>query len=209
MGHKVLGQSPYLYRPSVGRRSPLAIIQEVSKWNKLRQAVKRQTSRKRVAKVGEVRGRFTVVPKSPNSPKVGNTRGRFTVVPRSPLKVGETRGRFTVVPRSPPKVGETRGRFTLLARSVRNVARPPSLINIYRKIEANILNLEDQVTNMRRRLRKNFEMNNLENKIYNMEQKLANHKKAINSKIKPLENKLEAAHKEAANLKKKINSARP
>ena len=190
MGHSVLDQPPGRYRPSIGRRSPLATIQEVSKWNKLRQAVKRQTNRKRVAKVGD-------------------TRGRFTVVPRSPLKVGETRGRFTVVPRSPPKVGETRGRFTLLARSVRNVARPPSLINIYRKIEANILNLEDQVTNMRRRLRKNFEMNNLENKIYNMEQKLANHKKAINSKIKPLENKLEAAHKEAANLKKKINSARP
>ena len=173
MGHTVKGQTPRLYRPSVGRRSPLATIREVSKWNTLRQAVRRQTSRKRVAKIGEVRGRFTVVP------------------------------------RSPPKVGETRGRFTLLARSVRNVARPPSLVNIYRKIEANILNLEDQVTNMRRRLRKNFEMNNLENKIYNMEQKLANHKKAINSKIKPLENKLEAAHKEAANLKKKINSARP
>ena len=168
MGHKVLGQSPYLYRPSVGRRSPLAIIREVSKWNKVRQAVKRQTNRKRVAKIGEVRGRFTVVAKSPN-----------------------------------------RGRFTLVSSTTRSVARPPSLINIYRKIEANILNLEDQVTNMRRRLRKNFEMNNLENKIYNMEQKLANHKKAINSKIKPLENKLEAAHKEAANLKKKINSVRP
>ena len=168
MGHKVLGQSPYLYRPSVGRRSPLAIIREVSKWNKVRQAVKRQTNRKRVAKIGEVRGRFTVVPKSPN-----------------------------------------RGRFTLVSSTTRSVARPPSLINIYRKIEANILNLEDQISNTRKRLRKNFEMNNLENKIYNMEQKLANHKKAINSKIKPLENKLEAAHKEAANLKKKINSVRP
>jgi hypothetical protein len=187
MGHSVLDQPPGRYRPSIGRRPPLATIQEVSKWNKLRQAVKRQTNRKRVAKVGEVRGRFTVVPKSPNSPKVGNRRGRFTVVPKSP----------------------NRGRFTVVSNTTRSVARPPSLVNIYRKIEANILNLEDQVTNMRRRLRKNFEMNNLENKIYNMEQKLANHKKAINSKIKPLENKLEAAHKEAANLKKKINSARP
>ena len=187
MGHLVLDQPPGRYRPSVGRRTPLPTIREVSKWNKLRQAVKRQTNRKRVAKVGETRGRFTVVPKSPNSPKVGNRRGRFTVVARSP----------------------NRGRFTVVSNTMRSVARPPSLVNMYRKIEANILNLEDQVTNMRRRLRKNFEMNNLENKIYNMEQKLANHKKVMNSKIKPLENKLEAAHKEAANLKKKINSARP
>jgi len=161
MGHKVLGQSPYLYRPSVGRRSPLATIREISKWNKLRQAVKRQTNRKRVAKVGEVRGRFTVMAKSPNSPKVGNRRGRFTLV-----------------------------------------ARPPSLVNMYRKIEANILNLEDQVTNMRRRLRKNLNLNKLENKIYN-------HQQTINAQVKPLENKLAAAYKEAANLKKKINSARP
>jgi predicted RNase H-like nuclease (RuvC/YqgF family) len=161
MGHKVLGQSPYLYRPSVGRRSPLATIREISKWNKLRQAVKRQTNRKRVAKVGEVRGRFTVMAKSPNSPKVGNRRGRFTLV-----------------------------------------ARPPSLVNMYRKIEANILNLEDQVTTMRRRLRKNLNLNKLENKIYN-------HQQTINAQVKPLENKLAAAYKEAANLKKKINSARP
>ena len=160
MGHKVLGQSPYLYRPSVGRRSPLATIREISKWNKLRQAVKRQTNRKRVAKVGEVRGRFTVMAKSPNSPKVGNRRGRFTVV-----------------------------------------ARPPSLVNMYRKIEANILNLEDQVTNMRRRLRKNLNLNKLENKIYN-------HQQTINAQVKPLENKLAAAYKVAANIKKKINSAR-
>jgi hypothetical protein len=173
MGHKVLGQSPYLYRPSVGRRSPLATIREISKWNKLRQAVKRQTNRKRVAKVGEVRGRFTVMAKSPNSPKVGNRRGRFTVVPKSP----------------------NRGRFTL-------VSRPPSLVNMYRKIEANILNLEDQVTTMRRRLRKNLNLNKLENKIYN-------HQQTINAQVKPLENKLAAAYKEAANLKKKINSARP
>jgi len=202
----VLDQPPGRYRPSVGRRTPLPTIREVSKWNKLRQAVKRQTNRKRVAKVGETRGRFTVVPKSPNSPKVGNRRGRFTVVPKSPNspKVGNRRGRFTVVAKSP-----NRGRFTVVSNTMRSVARPPSLVNMYRKIEANILNLEDQVTNMRRRLRKNFEMNNLENKIYNMEQKLANHKKVMNSKIKPLENKLEAAHKEAANLKKKINSARP
>lgn len=161
MGHKVLGQSPYLYRPSVGRRSPLATIREISKWNKLRQAVKRQTNRKRVAKVGEVRGRFTVVPKSPN-----------------------------------------RGRFTLVSSTTRSIARPPSLVNMYRKIEANILNLEDQVTNMRRRLRKNLNLNKLENKIYN-------HQQTINAQVKPLENKLAAAYKEAANLKKKINSARP
>ena len=161
MGHKVLGQSPYLYRPSVGRRSPLATIREISKWNKLRQSVKRQTNRKRVAKVGEVRGRFTVVPKSPN-----------------------------------------RGRFTLVSSTTRSIARPPSLVNMYRKIEANILNLEDQVTNMRRRLRKNLNLNKLENKIYN-------HQQTINAQVKPLENKLAAAYKEAANLKKKINSARP
>jgi len=157
----VLGQSPYLYRPSVGRRSPLATIREISKWNKLRQSVKRQTNRKRVAKVGEVRGRFTVVPKSPN-----------------------------------------RGRFTLVSSTTRSIARPPSLVNMYRKIEANILNLEDQVTNMRRRLRKNLNLNKLENKIYN-------HQQTINAQVKPLENKLAAAYKEAANLKKKINSARP
>ena len=161
MGHKVLGQSPYLYRPSVGRRSPLATIREISKWNKLRQSVKRQTNRKRVAKVGEVRGRFTVVPKSPN-----------------------------------------RGRFTLVSSTTRSIARPPSLVNMYRKIEANILNLEDQVTNMRRRLRKNLNLNKLENKIYN-------HQQTINAQVKPLENKLAAAYKEAANLKKKINSVRP
>jgi len=161
MGHKVLGQSPYLYRPSVGRRSPLATIREISKWNKLRQSVKRQTNRKRVAKVGNRRGRFTVVPKSPN-----------------------------------------RGRFTLVSSTTRSIARPPSLVNMYRKIEANILNLEDQVTNMRRRLRKNLNLNKLENKIYN-------HQQTINAQVKPLENKLAAAYKEAANLKKKINSARP
>jgi multidrug efflux pump subunit AcrB len=161
MGHKVLGQSPYLYRPSVGRRSPLATIREISKWNKLRQAVKRQTNRKRVAKVGEVRGRFTVMAKSPN-----------------------------------------RGRFTLVSSTTRSIARPPSLVNMYRKIEANILNLEDQVTTMRRRLRKNLNLNKLENKIYN-------HQQTINAQVKPLENKLAAAYKEAANLKKKINSARP
>lgn len=180
MGHLVLDQPPGRYRPSIGRRSPLATIREISKWNKLRQAVKRQTNRKRVAKVGEVRGRFTVVPKSPNSPKVGNRRGRFTVVPKSP----------------------NRGRFTLVSSTTRSIARPPSLVNMYRKIEANILNLEDQVTNMRRRLRKNLNLNKLENKIYN-------HQQTINAQVKPLENKLAAAYKEAANLKKKINSARP
>lgn len=190
MGHTIKGQTPRLYRPSVGRRSPLATIQEILKSNELRQAVKLQTNRRMPAKIGEM-------------------RGRFRVVPRSPPKIGETRGRFTVVPRSPPKVGETRGRFTLLARSVRNVARPQSLLNMYRKIEANILKIEDQIGNTRKRLRKNFEMNNLENKIYNIEQKLVSHKKAINSKIKPLANKLDAAYKEAATLKKKINSASP
>lgn len=161
MGHLVLDQPPGRYRPSIGRRSPLATIREISKWNKLRQAVKRQTNRKRVAKVGEMRGRFTVVPKSPN-----------------------------------------RGRFTLVSSTTRSIARPPSLVNMYRKIEANILNLEDQVTNMRRRLRKNLNLNKLENKIYN-------HQQTINAQVKPLENKLAAAYKEAANLKKKINSARP
>ena len=161
MGHLVLDQPPGRYRPSVGRRTPLPTIREVSKWNKLRQAVKRQTNRKRVAKVGETRGRFTVVPKSPN-----------------------------------------RGRFTLVSSTTRSIARPPSLVNMYRKIEANILNLEDQVTNMRRRLRKNLNLNKLENKIYN-------HQQTINAQVKPLENKLAAAYKEAANLKKKINSVRP
>ena len=162
MGHTVKGQTPRLYRPSVGRRSPLATIREVSKWNTLRQAVRRQTSRKRVAKIGEVRGRFTAVARSPNR----------------------------------------RGRFEVVSNTTRIVARSPSLVNKHRKIESNILNLEDQVRDLRRQLRKNLNMNKLENKIYN-------HQRIINAKMKPLENKLEAAHKEAANLKKKINSARP
>ena len=181
MGHDVLKQPPWSYRPSVGRPSPLPTIREVSKWNKVRQSVRRQTNRKRAAKVGERRGNSSIASKFP--------------------KVGETRGRFTGVDGFFPNSPTRRGRFTIVSNTTRSVAKSPSLINKHRKIESNISNLEDQVRDLRRQLRKNLNMNKLENKIYN-------HQQTINAKVKPLENKLAAAYKVAANIKKKINSAR-
>ena len=168
MGHDVLKQPPWSYRPSVGRPSPLPTNREVSKWNKVRQAVRQQTNRKRAAKIGEVRGRFSVVTSTTRTvarPRSPNRRGRFTVVSSTTRTVAK----------SPSLINKHRkieSNISNLEDQVRDLRRQ------LRK-NLNMNKLENKIYNHQQTI--NAKVKPLENKLAAAYKVAANIKKKINS----------------------------
>lgn len=146
------------------------------------------------------------------------------------LFLTKTRGRFTLEKSASPKVQErwkkavnritakrkmgykiTPGaRFTY---KVNTSLKSPSVRNKFNQTEKNILAFENQLGNLSKQLYRNYAIGNLEDKIYEMketlkslESQLNNHKRKINSQLKPLQNKINAAHKRSANLRKLLTA---